>query len=125
MLDLSANEILKLSTSYVLLLNILGFAIGTAWFALSGRELRFKTIVIFLSALMIIDILILVYVHYKANDISMQVVKSFSSSKELVCTHRDIKVIVSKDRSYITKGEYFIKDDVVIDVDVCKTLIDK
>jgi len=46
---------------------------------------------------------IIKHAYSKANEISAQVVNSFNNSKELICTY----------------------DEVVIDVDVCKVLIDK
>jgi len=125
MLDESAHEILKLIISTVLMGDLLLFAIVSSIIVTSKKAPTFKIIVILMFCLLIGDILFIKYAHSKADEVSSQVVNSFNNSKELICPYKDIKVIVSKDKNYILKSSYFIKDEVVIDVDMCKGLVEK
>jgi hypothetical protein len=46
----------------------------------------------------------------------------FLDNKEIVCNYKKLNIIIKKDANYTLKGNYFIKEDVVIDIDNCKNL---
>ena len=51
-----------------------------------------------------------------------ELIEDFMNGKNIICKQTKEFVIINKDKNYILKDDYFIKDNRAIDIDKCKIL---
>ena len=51
-----------------------------------------------------------------------RLLNQFKSGYEVICETNHKKILVSKERGYTLKGGYFVKDDVVLEYEMCSDM---
>lgn len=51
-----------------------------------------------------------------------ELIDKFNSNNNILCRHKSELIVLNKDRNYIFKDGYFLKESVAIDIDGCKSL---
>lgn len=84
-----------------------------------------QTKLLLLALLIVICLIVYGILNQKSEELTKETIDAFNESKELICKESPIvnskALLVSKNRGWEIYGEYFKKDEILLNMEICKS----
>lgn len=108
------ETVIMIITVFILLLIMLSLNIDEKKSFISTKTLWI------IETVILVSFIVISYFSYQSQKVKLK--KHFLENGIIVCRYKKENIVIKKDANYILKDEYFIKGNIAIDIDKCKSL---